>query len=103
MEQIIALAIPLLSGAAGGNIIGRVAGSLNGGSMLNTILGAVGGLGAGSILGSLGVDAGSGADAAAAVSNLDIQGILTGLLGGAGGGAVLGGLGGMVKNMMARG
>ena len=100
MEQIIAIVIPLLSGAAGGNIIGRLAGSLNGGGMLNTILGAVGGVGAGGLLGALGVDAASGADAAAAASNFDITTLLSAVLGGGAGGAVLGGAGGVLKNMM---
>lgn len=103
MEMILGLLIPALSGAAGGNIIGRVAGALNGGGMLNTILGAVGGLGAGSILGSLGVDAASGADAAAAVSNFDIGTLISGVIGGGAGGAALGGIGGIIKNMLNKG
>ncbi len=53
MEMILGLLIPALSGAAGGNIIGRVAGALNGGGALNTILGAVGGAG-GAALGGIG-------------------------------------------------
>ena len=71
MEMILGLLIPALSGAAGGNIVGKVAGALNGGGLMNTILGAVGGLGAGSILGSMGVDATSGAEAAEAVTSMD--------------------------------
>lgn len=102
MEMILGLLIPALSGAAGGNIVGKVAGALNGGGTLNTILGAVGGLGAGSILGSLGVDAASGADAAAAVSNFDIGTLLSGVVGGGAGGAALGGIGGVIKNMMTK-
>lgn len=102
MEQILALAIPLLSGAVGGNIIGRLAGSLNGGGLLNTVLGAVGGVGAGSILGALGGDVATGTEAAAAASNFDIGTLLAGVLGGAGGGAVLGGAGGFIKNMMSQ-
>lgn len=102
MEMILGLLIPALSGAAGGNIIGRVAGALNGGGMMNTILGAVGGVGAGSILGSLGVDPASGAEAAEAVGNFDISTLISGILGGAGGGAALGGIGGIVKNIMSK-
>lgn len=102
MEMILALLIPALSGAAGGNIIGKVAGALNGGNLMNTILGAVGGVGAGSILGSLGVDAASGADAAAAVSNFDIGTLLSGIIGGGAGGAALGGIGGIIKNMLSK-
>lgn len=103
MEMILGLLIPALSGAAGGNVIGRVAGALNGGSTLNTILGALGGLGAGSILGSLGLDAAGGADAAAAVSNFDIGTLISAVVGGGAGGAALGGLGGVIKNMMSKG
>ncbi len=101
--MLLGLLIPALSGAAGGNIIGRVAGALNGGGMMNTILGAVGGLGAGSILGSLGVDATGGAEAAAAVSNFDIGTLLSGVIGGGAGGAALGGIGGIIKNMLNKG
>lgn len=103
MEMILGLLIPALSGAAGGNIIGRVAGALNGGGMLNTVLGAVGGLGAGTILGSLGLDAASGADAAAAVSDFDIGTLVSGIAGGGAGGAALGGIGGVIKNMLSKG
>ena len=103
MEMILGLLIPALSGAAGGNIIGRVAGALNGGGTLNTILGAVGGLGAGSIFGSLGLDAASGAEAAEAVSNFDVGTLISGVLGGGAGGAALGGIGGIVKNMLSKG
>jgi hypothetical protein len=103
MEMILGLLIPALSGAAGGNIIGKVAGALNGGGLMNTILGAVGGLGAGSILGSLGVDAAGGAEAAAAVSEFDIGTLISGIAGGGAGGAALGGIGGIIKNMMSKG
>ena len=88
LTTILGLLIPALSGAAGGNIIGKVAGALNGGGMLNTILGAIGGLGAGSILGSLGVDAASGAEAAEAVSSGGIGTLISGIIGGGAGGAV---------------
>ena len=75
-------------------------GALNGGGMMNTILGAVGGLGAGSILGAVGMDATGGAEAAAAVSNFDISTLIGAV---AGGGAALGGIGGVIKNMMSKG
>lgn len=102
MEMILGLLIPALSGAAGGNIIGKISGALNGGNLINTVLGAVGGVGAGTILSSLGVDAASGADAAAAVSNFDIGTLLSGIVGGGAGGAALGGIGGVIKNMLAK-
>lgn len=102
MEMLLGLLIPALSGAAGGNIIGRVAGAMNGGGMLNTVLGAVGGLGAGTILSALGVDAASGADAAAAVSNFDIGALISGIIGGGAGGAALGGIGAVIKNTMSK-
>lgn len=71
--------------------------------MLNTILGAIGGLGAGSILGSMGIEAASGADTAAAVSNFDIGTLVAGIAGGGAGSAALGGIGGIIKNMMSKG
>ena len=103
MEMILGLLIPALSGAAGGNLIGRVAGALNGGNLLNTVLGAVGGLGAGSILGSMGMDAAGGAEAAEAVANFDIGTLIGAVLGGGAGGAALGGIGGIIRNMLAKG
>jgi hypothetical protein len=103
MEMILGLLIPALSGAAGGNIIGKVAGALNGGGMMNTILGAVGSLGGGSILGAVGMDATGGAEAAAAVSNFDISTLIGAVAGGGAGGAALGGIGGVIKNMMSKG
>ena len=103
MEMIRGWLIRALSGAAGGNIIGKVAGTLNGGGMMNTILGAVGGLGAGSILGAVGMDATGGAEAAAAVSNFDISTLIGAVAGGGAGGAALGGIGGVIKNMLSKG
>ncbi len=102
MEAILALVLPALSGAVGGNIIGKVSETLNGGGMMNTVLGAVGGLGAGSILGAVGMDPGTGAEMADAASNLDIGALVGGIAGGAGGGAVLGGAGGLIKGMLGK-
>ncbi|PIE11026.1 MAG: hypothetical protein CSA72_05920 [Rhodobacterales bacterium] len=88
---IIPLLIQLISGAAGGNIIGMVLKQLNGGSALNTILGAVGGVGAGGLLGG-----------AAASTGLDMGSILAMVGGSAVGGGAVGGIGGLLKNMMAK-
>ena len=102
MEMLLGLLIPALSGAAGGNLIGKVSEALNGGTLMNTILGAIGGVGADSVLGSLGMDAASGAEAAEAVSNFDIGALVAAVLGGGAGGAALGGIGGVIKSMMSK-
>ncbi len=99
------LIIQLISGAAGGNIIGRLAKSTDMGPLLNTIIGAVGGAGGGAILGMLGLggampDAAAAADAA---SSMDIGALLASVAGGGVGGGVLAGVIGMVKNMMSKG
>jgi len=75
------MALPYLTGALGGNIIGKILPSLNLGTLGNSIAGIVGGGLGGSILGALGVAAGP-------ATSLDIGS----LLGGAGAGAVGGGV-----------
>ncbi|WP_375279310.1 hypothetical protein [Pseudooctadecabacter sp.] len=100
MEMILGLLIPALSGAAGGNITGKISETLNGGGMLNTVLGAVGGLGAGTILGQLGIDAPSGEAAVEAASNFDVTSLLGAVAGGAAGGGVLGSIGGIIKSAL---
>ncbi|SLN29685.1 hypothetical protein [Pseudooctadecabacter jejudonensis] len=100
MEMILGLLIPALSGAAGGNITGKISETLNAGGMLNTVLGAVGGLGAGTILGQLGIDAPTGEAAAEAASNFDIGALIGAVGGGAAGGGVLASVVGVIKSAM---
>lgn len=49
--DMVSLLVQLLSGAAGGNIAGVVNKAKNLGPMLNTVLGALGGIGGGQVLG----------------------------------------------------
>jgi len=102
MEMILGMLIPAISGAVGGNATGKISEALNGGGMLNTILGAVGGLGAGTILGQLGIDAPTAEAAAAAAGNFDITALLGAVAGGAAGGGVLGSIGGIIKSAMSK-
>ena len=75
------MALPYLTGAAGGNIIGKILPSLNLGTLGNSLSGIVGGGIGGTLLSMIGVDAGP-------ATSLDVAS----LLGGAGAGAVGGGV-----------
>ena len=89
------MALPYLTGAAGGNIIGKILPNLNLGTLGNSISGIVGGGLGGTVLGALGVAAGP-------ATSLDVGS----LLGGAGAGAVGGGIVmvvvGFVKKLLAK-
>lgn len=100
MEMILGMLIPAISGAVGGNLTGKISEALNGGGMLNTILGAAGGVGAGTILSNIGVDAPSGEAAVEAVSNFDVTTLLGAVAAGAAGGGVLGSIGGIIKSAL---
>ena len=81
------LILNLVSGAVGGNVVGRLIGSLNQGTVINSIAGILGcGLG-GSILGMLGASdmAGMASDAAC----MDIGALLGQVASGGVGGGVL--------------
>jgi uncharacterized membrane protein YeaQ/YmgE (transglycosylase-associated protein family) len=91
MEQLI---ISLLSGAAGGNIVGRILKNLDLGPIGNSIAGIIGGGLGQQILGSLG-----GADAAA---GMDIGSIISSVASGGVGGGVLMAIVGVLKSMMAK-
>ncbi len=82
MEQLI---ISLLSGAAGGNIVGKILKNLDLGPIGNSIAGILGGALGGNMLG--GGDAGS---------------ILQSVLSGGAGGGVLMAIVGVIKSMMAK-
>lgn len=93
MEQII---IQLISGAVGGNVVGKLLKDLNLGTLGNSIAGIVGGGLGGQLLGMMG----AGGDAAA---GMDIGSILQSVASGGVGGGVLMAVVGIVKKMMAKG
>ncbi len=93
MEQLI---ISLISGAAGGNVAGKLLKNFDLGTLGNSVAGIVGGGLGQTILGGL---LGGGAGAA---SGLDIGSIISSVAsGGVGGGALLA-IVGVVKNMLAK-
>jgi hypothetical protein len=93
MEQLI---ISLLSGAAGGNIVGKVLKNLDLGPIGNSIAGILGGGLGSQILASLG-----SADAAAA-GGMDMGSIISSIASGGVGGGVLMAIIGMIKSAMAK-
>lgn len=105
MESILPLIIQLVSGAAGGNIVGSLAKNLSLGTAGNSLAGAVGGFGGAQILDMLlGGGGGAVADAAGAVVNsgLDIGSIIQQIAGGGVGGGILMLIVGVIKSMMAK-
>ena len=92
MEQLI---ISLLSGAAGGNIVGKLLKNLDLGPLGNSIAGIIGGGLGQQILASLG-----SADAAAA--GLDAGAIIQSIAGGGIGGGILMAIVGVIRSMMAK-
>ncbi|MCY1126784.1 hypothetical protein OU426_07965 [Frigidibacter sp. RF13] len=91
MEQLI---ISLLSGAAGGNIVGKILKNLDLGPIGNSIAGIIGGGLGQQILGSLGAG-----DPAA---GMDIGSIIASVASGGVGGGVLMAIVGLLKSMMAK-
>ncbi len=92
MEQLI---ISLLSGAAGGNIVGKILKNLDLGPVGNSIAGILGGGLGSQLLASLG-----SADAAA--GGLDIGSIISSVASGGVGGGVLMAIVGIIKSAMAK-
>lgn len=92
MEQLIT---QLIAGAVGGNAAGAAKSDLSLGTIGNTVVGLLGGLGGGTAIAGL---LGGGAEAAA---GLDIGGLVAQAAGGGAGGAILTAVVGMIKNKMA--
>jgi hypothetical protein len=92
---IINLIIQLVAGAIGGNAVGAGAKNLDIGTLGNTIAGAIGGAGGGTLLTSL-LPLLQGAG-----SNLDIGALVGQAVGGGVAGAILTAIVGLVKNAMA--
>lgn len=94
MDNIVAIIIQLLSGAAGGNIAGSLMKKFSLGTIGNSIVGILGGGIGGQILGALGVGAGGG--------GTDLAGIIGSIAGGGVGGGVLMAIIGLIKNAIAK-
>ena len=95
MEGLIPLIVQLLSGAAGGNIIGKLLPKLNLGTLGNSLSGIIGGGLGGSLLGMLGM-------AAEPSGGLDLSSILGSVGSGAAGGGVLMFIVGLVKKLLVK-
>lgn len=104
MEQILAIIIPLISGAVGGNVVGALAKNLSLGTLWNSLAGIVGGVGGSQLLGLLmgGGTAVAASAATTAAGGVDIGSILTQVAAGGVGGGVLMAIVGVVKSMMAK-
>jgi hypothetical protein len=97
--NIVALIIQLVSGAAGGNIIGAAAKKLDLGPVGNSIAGIIGGGLGGQLLGMM---TGEAAAPAGAAGGLDVGSILGSIAGGGVGGGALMAIVGAVKQAMAK-
>ena len=104
MEQILAIIIPLISGAVGGNVVGALAKNLSLGTLGNSLAGIVGGVGGSQLIGMLmgGGTAAAASAATTAAGGMDIGTIITQVASGGVGGGVLMAIVGVVKGMMAK-
>lgn len=94
MANLLPLIIQLLSGAVGGNIAGSLLKKQSLGTLLNSVVGILGGAAGGQILGLLGVATGAG--------GMDLAGILGSVAGGGVGGGLLMVIIGLIKSAMAQ-
>jgi hypothetical protein len=92
----LSLIIQLLSGAAGSGLLARFVSQLNLGPIGNLVTGALGGVGGGSVLGSL-----LGGGAAATATGGDLASVLTQIVGGGVGGPILTAIAALVRNAIA--
>jgi hypothetical protein len=90
--------ISLLSGAAGGNIAGKLLKNLDLGPAINSILGILGGGIGGQILGWLGL----GGGAAVGGASVDLASIISSIAGGGVGGGALMAIIGAIKKAMGK-
>ncbi|MEE9447774.1 MAG: hypothetical protein V3V09_07415 [Arenicellales bacterium] len=96
MEALLPLIIQLISGAAGGNIIGKLFSGLSLGGSGNTIAGLIGGLGGAKIAGLAGLASMAGG------GGMDMASIIGQVAGGAGGGGALMLVAGIVKKLLGK-
>ncbi len=101
MEEYLPLIIQLVTGAAGGNIAGKLMSNLSLGTVGNTIAGLLGGGIGGQVLGMLGL--GGGAEVAEAASSMDLSSILGSVAGGGVGGGIIMAIVGFIKKAMNKG
>ena len=93
---ILPLLIQLLTGAVGGNIVGKLARNIDLGVLWNSVAGIIGGGLGGQLLGLLGMEAGPS-------GSLDLASVLGSVASGGAGGGVLMAVIGVIKSMMAKG
>ena len=93
--NLIALIIQLLSGAAGGNLAGKLFKNIDLGTVGNSIAGILGGGLGGQLLGMLGIAGSSG-------GGLDLASIIGSIASGGVGGGVLMAIVGAIKRMLAK-
>ena len=96
------LIISLISGAAGGNIVGSVLKNLNLGTVGNSIAGILGGGIGQQLIAMLGSGAVADAAAAAGGGGMDMGSILSNVASGGAGGGVLMAVIGIIRNMMQK-
>lgn len=94
MNSLVAVIIQLVSGALGGNIAGSLFKKISLGTVLNSILGIIGGGLGGQLLGMLGVASGGG--------GTDLAGIITSIAGGGVGGGILMAIIGAIRRALAK-
>lgn len=104
----LSLIISIVSGLVGGNAIGLVSRDFSMGRIGNSLVGALGGGGAGAVLGGLlsGGDpaiTAAATDVAASAGSMDMMALLKTAGTGALGGAVLTGIGGILKGALGGG
>lgn len=101
-EQIVSLIIQLISGAAGGNIVGTLFKNINLGALMNSVAGIIGGPLGGLVLKMLGLAGGAAAAAGGAdAAGIDLGGILRDVGAGGVGGGVLMTIIGILKKLLA--
>ena len=94
--EFLPLIIQLLTGAVGGNVVGKLAKNLNLGTLGNSVAGIIGGGVGGQLLGMLGVDAGPS-------GSIDLVSILGSVASGGVGGGALMAIIGLIKSVLAKG
>jgi hypothetical protein len=92
METFLPVILQLVGGAGGGNGIGALLKKISLGPVFNTIVGLIGGVGAGQLIKLL----------APALGGTDLGGILGQIVGGGVGGALLTAIVGFIRNLIAK-
>ncbi|MBP7275084.1 MAG: hypothetical protein KBA51_02655 [Kiritimatiellae bacterium] len=94
MDKLLPLIVQLVSGAVGGNAAGALMKKLSLGTLLNSVLGIVGGGLGGQLLGLLGIDA--------PTEGMDVKSVVGSIAsGGVGGGALIA-IVGLIKSVLGK-